>query len=63
MNILNTTQVPMELTTEEYQIIHKAVRYYQINGVHFNGKEYQTCSSVLDKIFPLVYTQRKEQPT
>ena len=55
--------MPMELTTEEYQIIHKAVRYYQINGVHFNGKEYNTCSSVLDKIFPKVYPQKQEQPT
>ena len=53
----------MELTPEEYQIIHKAVRYYQINDVHFNSKEYHTCSSVLDKIFPKVYTQRREQPT
>ena len=53
----------MELTTEEYKIIHKAVRYYQINGVHFNCKDYETCSSVLDKIFPKVYTQRQEQPT
>jgi hypothetical protein len=53
----------MELTPEEYQIIHKAVRYYQINGVHFNGKDYDNCSSVLDKIFPLVYTQKQEQPT
>jgi hypothetical protein len=51
-----------ELTPEEYKIIHQAVRYYQINGVNFNGKDYENCSSVLDKIFPLVYTQRKEQP-
>ena len=53
----------MELTKEEYQIIHRAVRYYQINGVHFNGQDYNTCSSVLDKIFPLIYTQKQEQPT
>jgi hypothetical protein len=53
----------MELTQEEYQIIHRAVRYYQIHGSTFNGQEYNTCSSVLDKIFLLVYTQRHEQPT
>jgi hypothetical protein len=51
-----------EFTPEEYKIIHQAVRYYQINDVTFNGKDYENCSSVLDKIFPLVYTQRKEQP-
>jgi len=50
----------MELTLEEYQIIHKALRYYQIHG---SNKEHETCSSVLDKIYPMVYTQRKEQPT
>ena len=53
----------MELTPQEYQIIHRAVRYYQIHGSNFNGQEYNTCSSVLDKIFPLVYTQRQEQST
>ena len=52
----------MELTKEEYQIIHRAVRYYQINGVHFSGPDYNNCSSVLDKIFPLIYTQKQEQP-
>ena len=53
----------MELTSQEYQVIHKAVRYYQIHGSTFNSQEHQTCSLLLDKITPLVYTQRREQPT
>jgi len=53
----------MELTQEEYQVIYKAVRYYQIHGCTFIGKEHKTCSSVLDKITPLIYTQRQEQST
>ena len=52
-----------EFTSDEYKIIQQAVRYYQINGVHFNGKNYESCSSVLDKVFPLIYTQKLEQPT
>ena len=53
----------MELTSQECQVIYKAVRYYQIHGSTFNSLEHQTCSSVLDKITPLVYTQRREQST
>jgi hypothetical protein len=49
-----------EFTSDEYKIIHKALQYYQIHG---SNKEHETCSSVLDKIFPMVYTQRQEQQT
>lgn len=53
----------MELTKEEYQIIYRAVGYYQIHGAHLNREDYKNCSHVLEQIFPLIYTQKQEQPT
>lgn len=53
----------MELTTEHKKIIHNAVRYYQMNRVALDGKDYKLCSEILDGLFDEVYTQRKEQQT
>jgi len=53
----------MNFTEEQLKIIHQAVRYYQIHGIHFNGFEYQVCDQILNMTFDKYYTQRKEQPT
>lgn len=46
---------------KELEMLRKAVRYYQINGCHFNGEEYKICSDFLDKTFSDYYTQNLEQ--
>ena len=41
----------MEFTPEQKKLIYNAVRYYQINRVSLNGKEYQICDDILNGIF------------
>ena len=53
----------MELTKEEVRVVYDAVRHWQMNKTALNGKDYNTCSEVLDRLFIHVYTQRLEQPT
>lgn len=53
----------MELNDMQKRVIYNAVRYWQMNRTVIDGVDYNTCSEVLDKLFPEVYTQRKEQPT
>ena len=52
-----------EFTPEQYKLIFTAVRRYQIEKTLTNSNEYQECSTILDKLFPLTYTQQQEQPT
>lgn len=40
-----------EFTIEQRKIIFKAVRYYQMNKVPLNGKEYQLCDEILNHLF------------
>lgn len=52
-----------EFTTEQKKMIFNAVRYYQMNRVPLNGKDYIICDEILNGLFDKVYTQRQEQPT
>ena len=53
----------MNFTSEQYKLIYTAVRRYQLEKTALNGQEYQDCNEILDEIFDLVYTQKREQPT
>jgi len=53
----------MNFTPEQYKLIFTSVRRYQIEKTLTNSKEYQECNEILDELYPLVYTQRQEQPT
>lgn len=53
----------MNFTLEEEKLIYSAVRYYQINCVSLNGKQYKVCDDILNKLFSQVYTQKQEQLT
>lgn len=41
----------MNFTLEQQKIIYNAVRYYQMNRVSLNGKEYQVCDDILNHMF------------
>jgi len=41
----------MEFSIEQKKLIYNAVRYYQINKVSLNGKDYETCESILNGLF------------
>ena len=51
------------LTPKELRLIYTAVRRYQMEKTHLTSDDYQEFSTILDKLFPLVYTQQQEQPT
>lgn len=40
-----------EYTKEEKKLIYDAVRYYQMNAVPLNSKNYQVCDSILNELF------------
>lgn len=40
-----------EFTLEEKKLIYNAVRTFQMNRVALNGKEYQICDDILNKLF------------
>jgi hypothetical protein len=46
---------------EQQKLIYNAIRYYQINRVAHNSKEYGICDDILNNLFDKVYTQTKEQ--
>lgn len=50
-----------ELTPEERKIIYNAVRYWQMHKAPLNGKDYQTCDSILNRWFDDVKITQKEQ--
>jgi hypothetical protein len=52
----------MNFTPEQYKLIFTAVRRYQERSV-YDPKTYGECGEVLDELYPLVYTQKREQPT
>lgn len=41
----------MELTSEQKKLIYNAVRYYQMNSVSLNGKDYHICDEILNGLF------------
>jgi hypothetical protein len=56
-------QYKLIFTDKEYRLIFTAVRRYQIEKTHLTSNEYEEYSTILDKLFPLTYTQQQEQPT
>jgi hypothetical protein len=52
-----------DLTPEEKKVIFHAVRHWQMQKTPLNGKDYQICDSILNRLFDDVYTQKKEQTT
>lgn len=40
-----------EFTLEQKKIIFNAVRYYQMNRVPLNGKDYGICDEILENLF------------
>jgi len=53
----------MNFTPEQYKLIFTAVRRYQFEKTILDGKEYHQCGEILDELFDVVYTQKREQPT
>jgi hypothetical protein len=53
----------MKMTPEQKKVVYNAVRYWQMNRVALDGKEYKICDEILTDLFDYVYTQTKEQPT
>jgi hypothetical protein len=50
----------MNFTPEQKKIIYDAVRYYQMNRVPHDGKDYRTCDEILNSLFSEVIM--KAQP-
>jgi len=44
----------MDFTLEQQKLIYNAVRYYQMNRVPLNGKDYQICDNILNGMFAKV---------
>lgn len=47
-----------EFTLEQKKLIFNAVRYYQMNRVPLNGKDYEICDQILNNLF----TEVKVEP-
>jgi hypothetical protein len=56
-------QTMPNLTNRQWQTVYSAVRRYQFERTLLDSKDYWDCSEILDELFDLAYTQRKEQPT
>jgi len=41
----------MNFTLEQQKLIYNAVRYYQMNRVKLNGKDYKICDDILNGMF------------
>lgn len=52
----------MNFTQEENLLLYTAVKDYQ-QRYSFDRQRWLKCNEVLDKLYPLAYTQRAEQPT
>lgn len=44
----------MNFTLEQKKLIYNAVRYYQINRVPLDGKDYRICDDILNEMFFMV---------
>ena len=51
------------LTDRQWQTVYTAVRRYQFERTLLDSQDYWECSHILDELFDLAYTQRREQPT
>lgn len=56
-------QTMPNLTNRQWQTVYSSVRRYQFEKTLLDSKDYWDCSEILDELFDLAYTQRKEQPT
>ena len=52
-----------EFTEKELRLIYTAVRRFQMEKTYLTSAEYEEFSEILNKLFPFVYTQKKEQST
>lgn len=43
-----------EFTEDQLRLIHKAVRYYQMNGTVVGSEEYRRCEPILKETFSAV---------
>jgi hypothetical protein len=41
----------MKFTSEQQKLIYDAVRYYQMNRVPHDGKDYRMCDEILNGMF------------
>lgn len=57
------TQTIPNLTDRQWQTVYSAVRRYQFEKCILDSQDYWECSEILDELFDLAYTQRREQPT
>jgi hypothetical protein len=46
----------MDFTLEQQKLIYNAVRYYQMNRVPLDGKDYRICDDILNGMFEEVIT-------
>lgn len=51
------------LSDRQWQTVFTAVRRYQFEKCILDSEQYWECSEILDELFDLAYTQRREQPT
>jgi hypothetical protein len=49
------------LTAEQAKLVHRAVRYYQMNGTVTASPEYKKCDAVLDMLFDRIYEKKKAE--
>jgi len=48
----------MNFTLEQRKLIYNAVRYYQMNRVPLDGKDYRICDDILNGIFSEVISSK-----
>jgi hypothetical protein len=48
-----------QLTPEQAKLVHRAVRYYQMNGTVAGSPEYRKCDPILDALFDRIYEREK----
>lgn len=53
----------LNFKNEQWKLIYTAVRRYQFEKCILDSQDYWECSNILDELFDLVYSQRREQPT
>ncbi|NBV29920.1 hypothetical protein EBS02_13070 [bacterium] len=53
----------LDFNNEQWRLIFTSVRRYQFEKTILDSNDYWQCSEILDELFDLAYTQRREQPT
>lgn len=52
-----------EFDGEQIKLIHRAVRFYQMNGVVLDSLEYRKCDAVLNSLWGVVHELRSTEAT